>query len=151
MLCHTHGAVRIHLQLLEQAWSFWIKQHCTIRWETQANSSRHRLNLNHLWSMLLFSKDRFKVDQSTKLIFINFFKIWLGSCTIMWADFHNEHIWQTKIAVNYMELNTSLHIVTASLGLAIKLSGLGNLSYHCATPNRNLQIHQGPLPSTGWV
>lgn len=55
--------------------------------------------------------------QQRLMIFINnFFKIRLGSCTI---------IWQIKIAVNYMELNTSLHIVTASLGLAIKLSGLG--------------------------
>lgn len=43
----------------------------------------------------------------------------------MWADFHKNHIWETKIAVNFMELNTSLHIVTASLGLAIKLSGFG--------------------------
>lgn len=120
--CATHtGAVRIHPELHVQAWSCWIKQYCTVGWDTQANFSRHILQ----WAEPKALREHPALQQRLLSFINNFFKTWLGSCTTVWTDFHRKHIWETKIAVNYMELNTSLHIVTASLGLAIKLSGLG--------------------------
>lgn len=113
--------MRIQPELHVQAQSCRIKQYRTVGRDTQANFSRYILQCAEPKALT----EHPAAQQRLSIFINNFFKIQLGSCTIMWTDFHRKHIWETKITVNYMELNTSLHIVTASLGLAIKLSGLG--------------------------